>query len=134
MTINTFGYGLDHDSKMLQNISFCSQGGVYYYIETVESIAATFGECLAGMLSTVAHNITVRMNAHDGCRIVNYYTRYPIAEHQSVKNYSISLGSMYSQESKTILFKLSLRKMDPTVQNLIDVSVRLVLLFLSSDL
>ena len=48
LTINTFGYGVDHDSKMLQNISFSSRGGVYYYVESVKSIAATFGECLAG--------------------------------------------------------------------------------------
>lgn len=26
LTINTFGYGIDHDSSMLQNISFCSKG------------------------------------------------------------------------------------------------------------
>jgi len=116
LTINTFGYGVDHDSKMLQKISYSSKGGVYYYIETVESIAMTFGECLAGLLSTVAHNIDVRFIAQDGCRIINFYTKFPIVEHKSVKDFTISMGSMFSMESKSILCKLSLRQMPPTEQ------------------
>lgn len=115
LTINTFGYGLDHDSKMLQNISFSSKGGVYYYIENVKTIPATFGECLAGLLSTVAHNIEIRLVAQDGCRIVNFYTKFPIKELKTVKDYVISLGSMYSQESRSILFKLSMRKMEKEI-------------------
>lgn len=110
LTINTFGYGIDHDSKMMQNISFCSKGGVYYYIETIESISASFGECLAGILSTVAHNLKVRISGEDGCRIVSFYTRFPIEEHQPVKDYTVSLGSLFSQEERSILFKVSLRK------------------------
>lgn len=112
LIINTFGYGADHDSKMLQNISFCSKGGVYYYIESPESIALTFGECLAGILSTSSHNIDVRLVGQDGCRIVSFYTKFPILEKTSVKDYVVSLGSMYAGESKAILFKLSVRKMD----------------------
>lgn len=118
LTISTFGYGVDHDSKMLQNISFCSKGGVYYYIETTESIGATFGECLAGILSTVAHNVNVKLIGADGCRIVSFYTKYPITEHKSVKEYTVSLGSLFSEESRTILFKLSLRKLTESVNSI----------------
>eukprot|EP01116_Phalansterium_solitarium_P023673 TRINITY_DN8414_c0_g1_i5.p1 TRINITY_DN8414_c0_g1~~TRINITY_DN8414_c0_g1_i5.p1 ORF type:complete len:466 (+),score=36.39 TRINITY_DN8414_c0_g1_i5:240-1637(+) len=124
LIIHTFGYGVDHDSKMLQDISFCSKGGVYHFIETNDSIPATFGECLAGLLSTVSHNIEVKLSGRDGCRLVNFYTKYPISEITPVKEYSISLGSLYSQESRSILFKLSLRKFaEPLVQDLVDVSV-----------
>jgi hypothetical protein len=115
LTINTFGYGVDHDSKMLQNLSFCSKGGVYYYIETTNSIAATFGECLAGILSTVAHNVNLRLIGADGCRLVSFYTKFPIIEHKSVKDYTISLGSLYSEESRSVLFKLSIKKLAETM-------------------
>jgi len=117
LTINTCGYGIEHDSKMLQNISFCSKGGVYYYVESVESIPAIFSECLSGLLSTIAHNIEVRFQAKEGCRIVNFYTKFPITEHTSVKDYSVSLGSMYSTESRSILFKLSLRKLNAPAES-----------------
>lgn len=113
---------------------------MYYYIETNESIPATFGECLAGLLSTVAHNIDIRYSHHcsynrsqimhrliaqDGCRIVNFYTKFPTVENKSVKDYTVSVGSLYFQESRTILFKLSLRKMPPVEkQALVQVVVR----------
>eukprot|EP01119_Soliformovum_irregulare_P018386 TRINITY_DN5619_c0_g1_i1.p1 TRINITY_DN5619_c0_g1~~TRINITY_DN5619_c0_g1_i1.p1 ORF type:complete len:528 (-),score=79.81 TRINITY_DN5619_c0_g1_i1:829-2412(-) len=114
LSINTFGYGIDHDSRMLQNVSLCSNGGVYYYIETTESISATFGECLAGLLNTVAHNITLRIQGEDGCRLVCFYTKFPLVENVSVKDYSISLGSLYNHESRSVLMKLSLRKFKET--------------------
>eukprot|EP01114_Cavostelium_apophysatum_P017474 TRINITY_DN5198_c0_g1_i5.p1 TRINITY_DN5198_c0_g1~~TRINITY_DN5198_c0_g1_i5.p1 ORF type:complete len:573 (+),score=118.31 TRINITY_DN5198_c0_g1_i5:213-1931(+) len=126
LTLNTFGYGIDHDSTMLQEISFSSKGGVYYFIETIDSIAATFGECLAGILSTVAHNISVSVVAEDGCRIVNIHTKFPVDEFKSVKHYGAMLGSMYKQESRCVLFKLSLRKMEKEIsqQSLVKITVR----------
>lgn len=125
LSLNTFGYGLDHDSNMLSNIALYSKQGVYYYIETVDYIAATFGECLAGILSTVVYDIKVRLIGQDGCRIVNFYTKSPVVENKSVKDYTISLGSMYKQETRSVLFRLSLRKMDEELleQNLLKVEV-----------
>jgi len=119
LTIHTFGFGNDHDSRALQKIAFSSKGGLYYYIQTVESIAPTFGECLTGILSTVVHSVEVRFVAHDGCRLVNFYTRFPIVEHTPMKDYMVSLGSLYEHESKSILFKLSLRKVEPLMNHLL---------------
>ena len=81
---------------------------------------------ILGILSTVAHNIEIKLEAQDGCRIVNFYTKFPIKEVKSVKEYIISIGSMYSQESRSILFKLSLRKMDHSISNqgLVNVYIR----------
>jgi len=105
LAIHSFGYGIDHDSNLLQNLSIASRGGVYYYIENTECIATMFGECLAGILSTVAHNVQVEMSAADGCRIVAFYTRYSVQQIKEVKDYNIHMGSIYNHESKTILFK-----------------------------
>jgi Mg-chelatase subunit ChlD len=109
-TINTFGFGIDHDSQMLQDIAFSSRGGAYHYIENVESIPATFGAVLDGITSTAAHSIEVTLEGLDGCRLVNFYTRYPIVELNPVKKYCIQLGSMFMGEERCVLFKLSLRK------------------------
>jgi len=109
LTINTFGYGTDHDSKLLQDISTASKG-VYYYIESVNGIAPNFAECLAGILSTVAHNVNLRITGQDGCRIINIFSKFPIMTVTQVKDFSISIGSIYNKESKSILVKLSLRK------------------------
>jgi Mg-chelatase subunit ChlD len=111
LTIHTFGYGADHDSSTLQAIALASKGGVYHYIESPDVIAPTFGECLAGIMSTAAHSISVRVQGQDGCRIINFYTKFPVESREDVKDYSVSLGSIYADESKSLLMKLSLRKM-----------------------
>ena len=137
-TIHTFGYGADHDSRTLQKLSLSSLGGVYHFIEAAENIPPTFGECLAGrnpfsfstdplpgILSTAAYNVNVRLVGCDGCRIVQFYTMYGVQELQEVKDYNISFGSLSLEETRGLLFKLSLRKMDDYVKqhNLVKVIV-----------
>lgn len=70
---NTFGFGSDHDSKLLHAIAHRAQG-VYYFVETKEQIASTFGECVAALLSTQAHEISVSFK----CR---YADLAPLAYH-----------------------------------------------------
>jgi Mg-chelatase subunit ChlD len=126
-TINTFGYGEDHDSKLLHTIAMRAQG-VYYYVQTPEAIAATFGECIAGILSTRAYSIRICLRAQDGCRIVALATPYPTSELRSAKDYDVMLGSIYQGESKSVLLRLSLRNMSgptPTHQ-LVKVGVHYV--------
>jgi len=52
-TINTFGYGSDHDPALLKNISE-KANGLYFYIEKPDEIPKAFADCLGGLLSTVA--------------------------------------------------------------------------------
>ena len=80
LTVNTFGFGKDHDSDMLKNIAFAANGGLYYYIESTNSIPSLFGESLVGVLSTVANNVEVEIAAYDGCRATRLITRYPTTE------------------------------------------------------
>lgn len=113
LTIHTFGYGQDHDSAMLREMCFSFPSSVYYYIEDSDNIPSIFGECLSGLLSMVAQDINIRIIAKDGCRIVGLYTPMTITENQSAKDYSIAMGHLYSLESRTLLFKLSVRQMQP---------------------
>jgi len=105
---NTFGFGPDQDSKLLHAISLKAQG-VYYYVETLEAIPSTFGECVAGILSTRAHQIEVQLCAQDGARLVTLATPFRIKEHQVAKVYGVNMELVYAGESKSILFRLSLR-------------------------
>jgi Mg-chelatase subunit ChlD len=125
--IHTFGFGSDHDSWMLQEIAFASKGGVYYYVENETKVAATFGQCIAGAFSTVAHSIKVRLLGLDGARMIKFNTRFPIKENNKAKDYTVCFGSMYSGESRSMIIGLSLRKMErEMVQPLIKVEVSYV--------
>jgi len=107
---HTFGFGPDHDSKLLHAIALKAQG-LYFYLERKEDIPATVGECVAGLLSTRAHQINVRLVAQDGARVVTLATPFKITETQVAKDYGVKLELLYSGETKSILFRLSLRAM-----------------------
>jgi len=107
---HTFGYGTGHDSKLLHALALKAQG-LYFYLERKEDIPATVGECVAGLLSTRAHQIQVRICAQDGARVVTLATPFKITENQVAKDYGVKLELLYSGETKSILFRLSLRAM-----------------------
>eukprot|EP00339_Tiarina_fusa_P013977 CAMPEP_0117010480 /NCGR_PEP_ID=MMETSP0472-20121206/9226_1 /TAXON_ID=693140 ORGANISM="Tiarina fusus, Strain LIS" /NCGR_SAMPLE_ID=MMETSP0472 /ASSEMBLY_ACC=CAM_ASM_000603 /LENGTH=412 /DNA_ID=CAMNT_0004713023 /DNA_START=302 /DNA_END=1537 /DNA_ORIENTATION=+ len=123
LTIHCFGYGKDHSSSCLQTIAFRSPGGLYYYVENSDHIAATFGDCLAGTFSTIAYSIHVELEAFDGCRFIKIRTKFPVKSVKQMKKYVGSLGSMYEQESRSVLMRLSLRGMSPGTQKLYQVTV-----------
>lgn len=117
--INTFGFGSDHDSSLLSKICMSSIGGMYYYIDKVENIGSIFGICLGGLLSTIIKNVKLQFLApnKNGCRIINLDTIYPIVEKESLKYYEIFLGSMFNNETKTIIIKLSIDKRNEALKD-----------------
>jgi len=123
LTIHCFGYGKDHSSSCLQTIAFRSPGGLYYFIENSDHIAAIFGDCLAGTFSTVVYSIRMELEAFDGCRFIKIRTKFPFQTHKQMKKYVGSLGSMYEQESRSVLMRLSLRSMKEGIQQLYKVVV-----------
>jgi len=129
-TFNTFGFGADHDSSALLNVALKSQG-VYYYIDKPSEIASIFGECVAGILSVRAHQIKVRLRCRDGARIVTIATPFNITENVVAKDYGVNLELLYSGESKSILFRLSLRAMPKPmkIHPLVDVDIEYVDVF-----
>ena len=62
ITIHAFGYGADHDSTLLRGIV----NGSFYFVEGVDDLRGSFGDCLGGLLSVVAQNITVTLEGVNG--------------------------------------------------------------------
>jgi len=54
----------------------------------------------------------VTLRCHDGARLVTLATPFSISERATAKEYDVQMELMYRGESKTILFRLSLRKFD----------------------
>lgn len=59
-TINTFGYGNDHDSSLMLGISNL-KGGSFYYIDKVDIIEDCFIDCLGALLSIVGVNLILEV-------------------------------------------------------------------------
>jgi len=109
--MNTFGFGEDHDSKLLHAIALKTQG-VYYYVPSKNEINAIFGECVHSILSTRASKVKLTITAQDGTRIINLSTPFRVTEAKVAKDYNVDIGMLSNGEQKNILFALSLRKFD----------------------
>jgi uncharacterized protein YegL len=107
VSIFTFGYGSDHNAEMLRSISEVGNG-VYYFVQNVDGVKLAFADCLGGLLSVVAQNITVECFATNGCTIRSIKTRKPKREVIPHKRYELDLGDLYGEEERDVLVEVSL--------------------------
>ncbi len=63
-TINTFGYGSDHDAIMLDDIAKLKDGS-FYFIDKLEMVGKCFEDCIGGLVNVVAKSgvLTVVANS-----------------------------------------------------------------------
>ncbi|CAG9316790.1 unnamed protein product [Blepharisma stoltei] len=59
-TVHTFGYGADHDAKVMQEIAR-SNSGNFYYVEDPKDIPIAFANCFGELASLVADKIQVAL-------------------------------------------------------------------------
>lgn len=60
-TINTFGFGRDHDEKLLTAI--CKyKDGEFYFIDKLDTISECFASSLGGLMSIVAKDVDIKVN------------------------------------------------------------------------
>jgi len=57
-TIHMFGYGSDHDEKLMHSIAEL-QDGNFYYIEKLETVDECFVDCLGGLISVVGQDVSI---------------------------------------------------------------------------
>ena len=69
--IYTFGFGSDHDEKMLKEISDVTKG-MYYYVEKEDAIPNCFADCLGGLASIVAQNMKLNIKRSFNPKITFY--------------------------------------------------------------
>jgi len=105
ITVHTFGYGADHDSGLLRSIA-SSGNGSYYYVEGVDDIRSAFGDCLGGLLSVVAQNLKLTVEAPNGVTITKVH--HKAAVEVGVGRWEIKYSDLYGEEERDLLVALSL--------------------------
>jgi Mg-chelatase subunit ChlD len=109
--IHCFGYGSDHDREMLRDISLATEGGTYYFVDDDSDVTSAFGDALGGVLSVVAQNTVVSLRVPEpsralGVSITN--VNHDKATKNSDGSFSVSLNDFYAEESRDILFEVTL--------------------------
>lgn len=60
-TINTFGFGRDHDSKLMT--ALCNLGkGSFYFVQNITLLDEYFADALGSLISVVGTDITIKAN------------------------------------------------------------------------
>lgn len=111
ISLHCFGYGADHDSQFLRQVSNATPGGTYYFVKDDSNVGAAFGDALGGILSVVAQsamvNIKVPPEASDlGVKIIKIYHAEKLQRDKD--SYSVTLGDFYAEESRDVVFDLAL--------------------------
>jgi len=122
-SIFTFGYGSEPDPQYLRDIAD-EANGMYYHINTPEAIPLAFSDCLGGLLSVVAQNLELTIEAPKGLLLTEVTTNYRknwVINNTAVK---ISIPDIYSEEDKDFLCTVNLPPTDtPKQAPLLEVSL-----------
>jgi hypothetical protein len=101
-TINCFGFGSDHDPNMLKEIAQHG-GGIYYFIQNNDNIPEAFADCLGGLLSVAAQNISIKIEAPENVQIKKVLTKLNLKEVKAGKSYEVQIGDIQSEEQRDII-------------------------------
>jgi ubiquitin/Mg-chelatase subunit ChlD len=109
-TVFTFGYGADHSQDMLRAISDTGKG-VYYFVEEIDHVPTAFADCVGGLLSVVAQNVTLTCEvpaalAASGVRINKVHTTKQVQQLEQGIKVEVSLGDVYAQEERDVIVEL----------------------------
>eukprot|EP01060_Flectonema_neradi_P021561 TRINITY_DN2928_c0_g1_i1.p1 TRINITY_DN2928_c0_g1~~TRINITY_DN2928_c0_g1_i1.p1 ORF type:complete len:385 (+),score=85.26 TRINITY_DN2928_c0_g1_i1:126-1157(+) len=125
--IYTFGLGADHDANLLRNVAEAGDG-FYYYLSNINDIGPAFAECLGGLTSTVATNITVTITCREGVTITKVLGKGGL---KNSKTAVFSLKDLFSEEKRDLMVEVELDALpstnkESTDQVILDITVQYI--------
>jgi len=113
--INTFGFGASHNNELLDKIAE-SFDGMYYYVENEEAIVSGFANCLGGMLSTVAQEITVIVKPALGIKDLKVHK----SDHVTINadgSIQAVIGDIQAEENQDVVISCTLPEIEEPTQS-----------------
>lgn len=113
-SVFSFGFGSDHDEKLLRGIAD-NADGMYYFMEKTDDIPNAFADVLGGLLSVAGQNIQIRIVPKHGAIINKILTKYPFTENPD-GTVLVKLSDIYGDERRDIICNVSVPKIDAPQQ------------------
>ncbi|WIA15376.1 hypothetical protein OEZ85_002038 [Tetradesmus obliquus] len=118
VSVHTFGFGADHDARLLQAIAEAGHG-IYYFIQDDSQIPEAFGDALGGLLSVVASSVRVTITplAADGsssssaasCSIVQLqHGGSQDTPAGATGAHTVKFADLFAEETREVLLQLDL--------------------------
>jgi len=113
--INTFGFGANHNNELLDKIAE-SFDGMYYYVENEEAIVEGFANCLGGMLSTVAQEITVTVKPALGIKDLKVHKSDHVTMNADGSIQAV-IGDIQAEENQDVVISCTLPEIEEPTQS-----------------
>lgn len=118
-TLTSFGYGDDHDAKLLQMMSE-EKGGNYYFVNDISKVEECFLDCLGMVTSVLGQNVKATITLTSSpiwpeIRFIKTYGNY--WTHKSEREKEIKLSSFYAGISKNFIAQIELDPVPAQLRN-----------------
>eukprot|EP01105_Mastigella_eilhardi_P007737 TRINITY_DN193_c0_g3_i1.p1 TRINITY_DN193_c0_g3~~TRINITY_DN193_c0_g3_i1.p1 ORF type:complete len:1469 (+),score=409.40 TRINITY_DN193_c0_g3_i1:565-4407(+) len=108
-SVFTFGFTAGHNAALLRSLSD-NAAGMYYYLENADKISTSFADCLGGLLSTVASQMTLTVDLPHEVSIKSLTTTFPCT--RSTHKAELTLGELYAEERRNVPLTLHVSPID----------------------
>jgi len=102
----TFGFGAEHNAQTLFLLADAGTG-CYYYVDRPQAIGPSFADCLGGMLSVVAQDVTLALCTKNGTTISNVHADFAVEMNEAATEARIKMRDLSGDAEKEVLFDLS---------------------------
>jgi uncharacterized protein YegL len=86
-TLNTFGYGDDHDAKIMNKLANLRDGS-FFYVDDYSKISEYFVTVLGGCVSVISKQLNLQLKVvNNNCQITKVYGEEKLYSHQSGPNF-----------------------------------------------
>jgi len=118
IVVHTFGFGKDHDAKVLSSVAEIARG-TFTFIDTLNTVGPAFATVLGGLLSVVAQNIEVRIQPNTqlnpGHLVKKVHSHFSNSFNGSTA--VIKLPDLFAEESRDLVFALQLPQLTQQLEN-----------------
>lgn len=101
VTINTFGFGYDLNSELLNSLSTCGSG-LYSFIPDASFVGTVFINSLANVLSTVATSLSIEIC---GAKVIEWIG-YNVSNSKAENRSTVRIGSIQRNQSRTAIVRI----------------------------
>ncbi|XP_024533821.1 uncharacterized protein LOC112348680 [Selaginella moellendorffii] len=115
--VHTFGFGSDHDPEAMLSIAEAT-GGSFCYVQEEFAVQHAFAQFIGGLLSVVAQEVEVWMEASGRARIKSVEATAGTTAMAGDRAATVKLGSLYAEEERDILVELLLPGSDSSSSSL----------------
>lgn len=110
-SVHTFGYGSDHDPKLMKNIANLRDGN-FFYVDKLETLDEAFANCLGGLFSVIAEeiNIVIRSRLRGIFADIKIFKAFgDITIYDTKKDqYNVKLSQFLSGISKNFVLEMNI--------------------------